>query len=98
MPIAQTKDGVNLYFEQSGQGEALVFVHEFGGDHRSWEPQVQHLRERYRCVVFSARGYPPSDVPADPQAYSQEHARDDVIAVMDHLGIGRAHLVGLSTR
>jgi pimeloyl-ACP methyl ester carboxylesterase len=96
MPIAGTKDGAGLYFEESGNGEALVLVHEFGGDHRGWELQVRHLRERYRCVVFGARGYPPSDVPADPQVYSQELARDDVVAVMDHLGIGSAHLIGLS--
>ena len=96
MPVAKTNDGIGLYFEESGAGEALVFVHEFGGDHRSWDRQVEHLRDRYRCVVFSARGYPPSDVPTDPQSYSQEHARDDVVAVLDQLAIGSAHLIGLS--
>ena len=96
MAIAKAKNGVDLYFEEYGNGDTVVFAHEFAGDHRSWEPQVRHLQERYRCVVFSARGYPPSGVPVDGRAYSQEIARDDVIAVMDHLGIDRAHLVGLS--
>jgi pimeloyl-ACP methyl ester carboxylesterase len=47
-------------------------------------------------VAFNARGYPPSDVPETVDGYSQERARDDVIAVMDHLGVEKAHVVGLS--
>jgi pimeloyl-ACP methyl ester carboxylesterase len=94
--FAAAGDGVHLLVEESGAGEPIVFAHEFGGDHRSWEPQVLGLRGRYRCIVYGARGYPPSDVPADPSAYSQERARDDLIAVMDHLGLASAHLVGLS--
>jgi pimeloyl-ACP methyl ester carboxylesterase len=73
-----------------------VFVHEFSGDHRSWEPQVRHFSRRYRCVTYNARGYPPSDVPDDPAAYSQDLAVTDLISVLDHLKIGRAHIVGLS--
>ena len=96
MPDAKTCDGVNLYFEETGSGTPIVFVHEFAGDHRSWEPQVRFFSRYYRCIAFSARGYPPSDVPSDSNAYSQQHARDDVIAVMDHLGIDKAHIVGLS--
>ena len=96
MPHAKTRDGVNLYFEETGTGTPIVFVHEFAGDHRSWEPQIRFFSRYYRCIAYGARGYPPSDVPSDPNAYSQQHARDDVIAVMDHLGIAKAHVVGLS--
>lgn len=96
MAYATTRDGVKLYFEETGSGTPIVFVHEFAGDHRSWEPQVRFFSRYYRCIAFSARGYPPSDVPGDPNAYSQQNARDDVIAVMDHLGLGKAHIVGLS--
>ncbi len=96
MAHAISNDGVKLYFEETGSGTPIVFVHEFAGDHRSWEPQVRYFSRYYRCIAFSARGYPPSDVPRDPNAYSQQHARDDVIAVMDHLGITKAHIVGLS--
>jgi pimeloyl-ACP methyl ester carboxylesterase len=96
MSYATTRDAVKLYFEETGSGTPIVFVHEFAGDHRSWEPQVRFFSRYYRCIAFSARGYPPSDVPGDPNAYSQQHARDDVIAVLDHLGIGKAHIVGLS--
>jgi pimeloyl-ACP methyl ester carboxylesterase len=96
MPHATTDDGVKLYYEESGAGRALIFVHEYAGDHRSWEPQMRFFSRYYRCIAFSARGYPPSDVPDDPEKYSQARARDDIRAVLDHLGIDRAHVCGLS--
>ncbi len=96
MPYAKTDDGVSLYYEEAGSGEVLVFVHEFAGDLRSWEPQLRYFSRRYRCVVYNARGYPPSDVPEDQGAYSQARARDDVLAVIDHLDAEKAHVVGLS--
>jgi pimeloyl-ACP methyl ester carboxylesterase len=91
-----TSHGVRLYYEEAGEGVPVVFVHEFSGDHRSWEPQVRAFARRYRCITYDARGYPPSDVPADPSQYSQDDAVADLIAVLDHLEIERAHLVGLS--
>ena len=91
-----TNDGVNLYYEETGQGTPVIFVHEFAGDCRSWEPQVRHFSRNYRCITFNARGFPPSDVPADPEMYSQDNARDDVLAVLDGLGVDAAHVVGLS--
>jgi pimeloyl-ACP methyl ester carboxylesterase len=96
MGFAPTDDGVRLYFEEAGSGTPIVFVHEFGGDHRSWEPQLRHFARRHRCVTFGARGYPPSDVPESLEAYSQARAVADIVAVMDHLGIAKAHIVGLS--
>jgi pimeloyl-ACP methyl ester carboxylesterase len=96
MPLATTDDGVRLHYEESGAGTPVLFIHEFAGDHRSWEPQVSALSSRHRCIVYNARGYPPSDVPAELQRYSQARARDDALAVLDHLGIERAHVVGLS--
>jgi pimeloyl-ACP methyl ester carboxylesterase len=74
----------------------VLFIHEFAGDHRSWEPQVRELARRHRCVTYDARGYPPSDVPTEPERYSQDQAVADAVAVLDHLGIQRAHVVGLS--
>jgi pimeloyl-ACP methyl ester carboxylesterase len=82
--------------EETGSGVPIVFVHEFAGDHRSWEPQVRFLSRWFRCITFNARGYPPSDVPEDPARYSQARARDDIRDVLAHLGIERAHIVGLS--
>jgi pimeloyl-ACP methyl ester carboxylesterase len=96
MPTIVTNDGVTLYAESTGTGQALLFIHEFAGDHRSWEPQVRFFCPGYRCVTYAARGYPPSAVPEDPAAYSQQRAVADAVAVLDGLGIDRAHLAGLS--
>ena len=89
-------DGVRLHVEVSGDGPPLLFIHEFAGDHRSWQPQIDHFAERYRCIVYAARGFPPSDVPGDLGSYSQDHAVADAVAVLDGLGVDRAHVVGLS--
>ena len=91
-----TDDGVRLYFEETGSGVPVVFVHEFAGDHRSWEPQVRFLSRWFRCITFNARGYPPSDVPEDATRYSQARARDDIRDVLAHLHVERAHVIGLS--
>lgn len=96
MPYVTARDGVKLYFEETGAGFPLVFVHEFAGDHRSYEPQLRHFSRRYRCIAYNARGYPPSDVPAKSESYSQDHARDDVLAILDGLKLAQAHLVGIS--
>lgn len=96
MSYAKTLDGVKLYYEEVGQGTPILFVHEFASDHRSWEPQMREFGKRYRCIVYSARGYPPSDVPADESAYSYLHVMRDAIAVLDHLKIESAHFIGLS--
>src|SRR5256885_2440444 len=96
MPFATARDNVRLHYEEAGSGTPLLFVHEFAGDWRAWEPQMRYFARRYRCVTFSFRGYHPSDVPPDPSSYGYEHFRDDVIALMDHLGIDKAHLCGLS--
>ena len=96
MPYAVTPDNVRLYYEEVGEGEPVLFAHEFASDHRGWEPQLREFGKRYRCIAYSARGYTPSDVPADKNAYSYLHVMRDCVAMLDHLKIGRAHLVGLS--
>jgi pimeloyl-ACP methyl ester carboxylesterase len=95
MPKAPV-NGVNLYYEVTGSGYPLLFVHEFAGDYRSWEPQVRHFARRYQVITYNARGYPPSDVPEDVNAYSQEQAAKDIVGLLQHLNIPQAHLVGLS--
>lgn len=91
-----TPDGVALYVEEAGEGSPILFIHEFGGNHESWEPQLRFFSRRHRCITYAARGYPPSDVPGDVAAYSQARAADDAVAVLDGLGIEKAHVVGLS--
>ena len=96
MPKVTTKDGVSLHYEEAGSGTPILFVHEFGGNHESWEPQMRFFSRRHRCITYAARGYPPSDVPNDVEKYSQLIAVQDAVAVLDGLGIAKAHIVGLS--
>lgn len=96
MAFITTNDGVKLHVDVTGEGVPIIFVHEFGGDQRSWEPQVRYFSRRYRCVTFNARGYSPSDTPADIDKYSQMRAVDDIRDVLDALSVDQAHVVGLS--
>lgn len=95
MPYAQV-NGVTLYYEVTGDGPPIVFCHEFAGDYRSWQPQVEAFSATFRCITYSHRGYPPSDVPETIDAYTQELLVEDLRGLLDHLGIERAHVVGLS--
>jgi pimeloyl-ACP methyl ester carboxylesterase len=96
MPHFTTADQTSIYYEQAGAGSPVIFVHEYAGDYRTWEPQLRYFTRSHLCVTYSQRGYPPSDVPVDPSKYGQDVARDDVIAVMDALKIDKAHIVGHS--
>ena len=96
MPYAQTDDGIRLWYEETGTGTPMIFVHEYAGDHRAWEPQMRFFGQRYRAITYGARGYPPSDVPDDVSKYSQYRAADDIASILDGLKIEKAHIVGLS--
>lgn len=95
MPYVDSQ-GVKLYYEETGSGDAIIWIHEFAADYRTWEVQVRRFSRDYRCITYNARGYPPSDVPEDAGAYTYEHHRDDVVRLMDGLGVDKAHLIGLS--
>ena len=84
--------GVDLYVEETGAGHPIVFVHEFGSDHREWEPQVRWFSRSYRCITYNARGYPPSAVPDDPGQYGWQFAVDDLLAVLDGLDLSLIHI------
>ncbi|WP_202988785.1 alpha/beta fold hydrolase [Bradyrhizobium campsiandrae] len=96
MTMISAKDGVKLHVEEAGEGTSILFIHEFGGNHASWEPQLRYFSRRHRCITYAARGYPPSDVPDGVEVYSQAIAADDAVAVLDALKIEKAHIVGLS--
>lgn len=95
MPYAISK-GVRLYYEESGKGTPIIFVHEFSGDLYSWEAQLRRFSRRHRCIAFNARGYPPSDVPQALSQYSYRIATADIANVLRHLGERQAHVVGCS--
>lgn len=95
MPYA-TSDGIRLYYEESGKGTPVIFVHEFSGDLHSWDAQIRRFSRRYRCIAFNARGYPPSEVPPSVSKYSYRIATDDIANLMRQLGERKAHVVGCS--
>ncbi len=95
MPYAKSGD-VRLYYEETGKGAPIVWVHEFADDLNGWEAQLQYFSRRYRCVAYNARCYPPSDVPKAASKYSQAIATDDIARVMKHLKIRKAHVIGCS--
>ena len=95
MPMASV-NGVDLYWEETGQGTPLVWVHEYGGDLRSWEQQVRYFSRRYRVVTYNQRGYPPSTVPRAARDYSQDLLVGDLHQLLMQLGLGPVHLGGCS--
>ena len=95
MPKANV-NGLNIHYETRGQGFPIVFVHEYAGSWESWNSQVDFFSRTHLTVAYNARGYPPSDVPTDPEAYSQQHAVDDLHGILKHLEIEQAYICGLS--
>ena len=95
MPHAPS-DGARIYWEETGKGTPIIFVHEFGGDHRSWHDQMRHFGRGWRAITMAARGYPLSDAPKGDAHYGQDYFNRDVIAVLDDAGVDKAHVVGLS--
>lgn len=92
------RDGIQIHYEATGTqgGEAIIFAHEFAAELETWYPQFEAFKETYRCVAFNSRGWPPSDVPEDHAAYSQDLQVSDIVDLMDHLNLAKAHIVGLS--
>lgn len=85
---------IDIYYESTGSGEALVFGHGFTLDRRMWHHQVEYFSERYQCVTLDFRGHGKSGVPVT--GYSRDHRETDITAVVDHLGIDKFNLIGLS--
>ena len=89
-------NGAALYTESCGQGPAIIFVHEFADNHESWSAQISALSRRFTCIAFNARGYPPSEVPENPDLYSQKIAAEDINSVLEGYSLEKAHIVGCS--
>ena len=96
MALAEN-NGVRIHFDDTGgDGTPVLFLHEYAGDHRSWDGQLKALSGRHRCLAASARGYPPSDCPGTPDAYTQQVMNTDSLAVLDAAQVKKAHIVGMS--
>jgi pimeloyl-ACP methyl ester carboxylesterase len=97
MPYAENR-GVHIYYEVEGEGSPLVLVHGFSDSLEGWREYgyVEELKKEHRLVLIDARGHGASDKPRDPEAYGLEQRPADVVAVLDDLGIERAHYLGYS--
>lgn len=89
-------NNVKLFYEVTGEGTPIIFVHEFAGDYRSWEQQVKFFSGKYKTITFNARGFTPSEIPKDVESYSQDIALQDLVNVIKELSIAPCHVVGLS--
>jgi len=85
---------IPLSYRETGSGQPVVLVHAIGCDHRMWDSLARALAPSHRVIAVDARGHGASPVP--PRPYSLEDLADDVAALLDRLGIGRADYVGLS--
>jgi len=87
-------DGVRINVLDEGEGQAVVFLHGMGGCWRDWEPQLDSLRDRFRCLVIEHRGHGRSE--RVPGPYSTDLFATDALAVCRLLGVDHAYVVGLS--
>lgn len=90
--------GVRIHYEVEGEGPALVLQHGAGGSIESWYEcgYVPSLKQDYQLILIDARGHGRSDKPRAPRAYTFELMADDVVTVLDEIGIGEAHFFGYS--
>lgn len=93
MPFYRSGD-INLFYEESGSGDALLFLHGFTLDHRMWPAQSQFFSKSFRVIIPDSRGHGKSDAPQT--GYSRDHRLEDLKNLLDELKIETAHLVGLS--
>ncbi len=96
MPYLRTDDRVKLYYEEHGRGTPLVLAYGIGGNADLWDVNVKALAARHRMVLWEPRGHARSDSPEDPARYSFHRWTLDLRDLLDHLGIGKAHVGGLS--
>ena len=94
---AVAPDGTRLAVRVEGAGPPLVLLHGFPENHRCWLPVLPALAERFTCILPDLRGYGDSDAPEDDaghSVYSKRRMAGDVVAVLDALGLDRAHVAG----
>jgi pimeloyl-ACP methyl ester carboxylesterase len=96
MPPAAVSTGVSLYYEEKGSGDPVLLIGGTGADHSIWNGTAEALAQRYRVIVYDQRGTGLSDQPPDPGSYTMRVLADDAAALLDALGVGRAHVAGHS--
>jgi pimeloyl-ACP methyl ester carboxylesterase len=95
MPTLQ-REGLGLHFEESGQGVPILLTHGFSATSAMFTDTARALAHEFRVVIWDLRGHGSSDSPDDPSLYSPELVMGDMVALLDHLDIERAVMVGHS--
>jgi len=90
--------GISIRYEVEGSGPPVMLMHGMGGSIDNWirAGYVEALKDEYQLILIDSRGFGASDKPHDPAAYTREAKVSDVCAVLDDLGIDRAHYWGYS--
>jgi pimeloyl-ACP methyl ester carboxylesterase len=92
MPKANV-NGINISYRVEGQGDPLVMIMGLGSAQNNWRFQIGSFKKYYRTITFDNRGIGKSDKPTGP--YTIKMMADDIIGLMDHLGIEKAHILGV---
>jgi 3-oxoadipate enol-lactonase len=93
MPTVKTNN-VETCYETSGQGDPLVLIHGLGACHKMWQPQIEPFSEHFKVVAYDVRGHGESS--GYDEKYSVGLFATDLKVLLDELGIGKAHICGLS--
>lgn len=91
-------NGIRIHYGVEGQGPPLVLMHGWAGSSKDWElfGYAEALKQTYRLIMIDARGHGESDKPHEEDAYDLETQAGDIVAVLDALGIEKAHYFGFS--
>jgi len=95
MPTAHIND-IDIYYEIHGSGFPLVFAYGLGGNTDMWSGQIEALSEHYRFIVWDPRGHGRSDSPQGSDQYGMQISAEDLYGLLNHLGIEKAFVGGLS--
>ena len=95
MPTADLDD-VSIHYEMHGDGSPLVLSHCLGGNLELWREQIRALAARHRLLIWDCRGHGRSSAPRDRAQYGVQRSAQDLLGLLDHMGIARAHIGGLS--
>lgn len=93
MPIVQA-NGININYEERGEGEPLILIMGLGADGSVWEDHAQAYEKHFRCILMDNRGAGLSDKPEG--SYTTDMMADDTAGLMDALGIEKARIAGIS--
>ena len=96
MPVARV-NGIDIWYQRSGgDGPALMMTHGFAGPTVGWTPIIDDFKSRFDLVLYDVRAHGKTGMPADPATVTVPQFAADLAGLMDVLGIGRAHIAGVS--